>query len=120
MTGRENSRVGAIVLAGGRSTRMGEPKQLLRLGERTVLSQTLDNIREASVDEIVLVLGSSADTIRKQMPDSAFDGLKVVVNESHSQGMASSLREGLAALDHEVDAALIVLADQPFIRPETF
>jgi molybdenum cofactor cytidylyltransferase len=117
--GRENSRVGAIVLAGGRSTRMGEPKQLLRLGERTVLAQTLGNIREAGMDDIVLVLGSSAEIIRKQMPDSALDGLKVIVNEAYSEGMASSLREGLAALDQEIDAALIVLADQPFIRPAT-
>jgi molybdenum cofactor cytidylyltransferase len=120
MTGRENSRVGAIVLAGGKSTRMGEPKQLLRLGEKTVLAQTLDNARGAGVAEIVLVLGSSAETIRGRMPASALVGLKVVVNEAYSQGMASSLREGLAALDPGVDAALIVLADQPFIRSETF
>ncbi len=120
MTGRKNSRVGAIVLAGGKSTRMGEPKQLLRLGEKTVLAQTLDNVRGAEVDEIVLVLGSSAETIRRQMPDSALDGLKVIVNEAYVQGMASSLREGLAALNPSVDAALIVLADQPFIRHETF
>ena len=67
MTGRKNLRVGAIVLAGGKSTRMGEPKQLLRLGEKTVLAQTLDNVRGAGVAEIVLVLGSSADAIRRQM-----------------------------------------------------
>ena len=42
------------------------------------------------------------------------------MNEAYGQGMASSLREGLAALDRGIDAALIVLADQPFIRPETF
>src|SRR5271156_949014 len=51
------SRVGAVILAAGRSTRMGEAKQLLRLGESTVLGQTLDNLGGAGVDEIVLVLG---------------------------------------------------------------
>lgn len=120
MTGKDNSRVGAIILAAGRSTRMGEPKQLLPLGESTVLGQTLENIRGAGVDEIVLVLGSSAETIRQQFPTSSFAGLKVVVNQAYGQGMASSLREGLSALHPQIDAALIVLADQPLIRPGTF
>jgi molybdenum cofactor cytidylyltransferase len=120
MTGKNNSRVGAIILAAGKSTRMGEPKQLLRLGQSTVLEQTFENIRGAALDEIVLVLGSSAEIIRQQLPVSTFKGIKVVLNEDYDQGMASSLREGLSALDPQTDASLIVLADQPFIRPETF
>jgi molybdenum cofactor cytidylyltransferase len=92
MTGRDTSRVGAVILAAGKSTRMGEPKQLLRLGESTVLEQTLDNILSAGVDDVVLVLGSSADIIQRQFPASAFEGLKVVVNDAYGQGMASSSR----------------------------
>jgi molybdenum cofactor cytidylyltransferase len=120
MTEKNNSRVGAIILAAGKSTRMGEPKQLLRLGESTVLGRTLENIRDAGVDELVLVLGSSAEAIRQRCPASTFEGLKIVVNQAYGQGMASSLREGLSALHPQIDAALIVLADQPFIRSETF
>ena len=114
-----NHRVGAIVLAAGRSTRMGEAKQLLRLGESSVLRKTLENVRAAGVDEVVLVLGYSAETIRQQLPISVIDGLRIVVNKYYEQGMASSLREGLFALDPQTDAALIVLADQPFVHPET-
>jgi molybdenum cofactor cytidylyltransferase len=115
----KHSRVGAIILAAGRSTRMGEAKQLLRMGESTVLDQTLAHVRGAGVDEIVLVLGFSAQTIRERLPISVIEGLKVVVNQAYEQGMASSLREGLSALDPRTDAALIVLADQPFIRSDT-
>ncbi len=115
----KHSRVGAIILAAGRSTRMGEAKQLLRMGESTVLDQTLAHVRGAGVDEIVLVLGFSAQTIRERLPISVIEGLKVVVNQAYEQGMASSLREGLSALDPQTDAALIVLADQPFIRSDT-
>ena len=114
-----NSRVGAVILAAGKSRRMGEAKQLLRLGESTVLGQTLENLHGAGVDEIVLVLGFSAQTILQQLPVSATEDLKVVVNEDYEHGMASSLREGLSSLDPQTDAALVVLADQPFIRPET-
>jgi molybdenum cofactor cytidylyltransferase len=98
---------------------MGEAKPLLRLGESTVLGQTLENVRGAGVDEIVLVLGFSAETVRQQLPTSAIGGLKIVVNQAYMQGMASSLRAGLSAVGPRIDAALIVLADQPFIRPET-
>ncbi len=120
MTGKMKSRVGAIILAAGKSIRMGEPKQLLRLRESTVLGTTVANIRGVGLDEVILVLGSFAEAIQQQFPPSAFEGLKVVVNQAYGQGMASSLREGLSALHPRIDAALIVLADQPFIRPETF
>ena len=111
--------MGAVILAAGKSTRMGEAKQLLRLGESTVLGQTIENVRGARMDEIVLVLGSSAEAIRGRLPASVTEAVKLVVNLAYGEGMASSLREGLSALDPHLDAALIVLADQPFIRPET-
>jgi molybdenum cofactor cytidylyltransferase len=111
--------VAAIILAAGKSTRMGEAKQLLRLAGSTVLGQTIENVRRSGVDEIVLVLGASAEVIRRQLPASLFEGLKVVVNPAYEQGMASSLQAGLSALDPRTSAALIVLADQPFVRPET-
>ena len=113
-------RMAAIILAAGKSTRMGEAKQLLRLGESTVLGRTIENVRRSAVvDEIVLVLGASAEAIRRRLPASLLEGLKVVVNPAYEQGMAGSLRAGLSALDSQTSAALIVLADQPFVRPET-
>ncbi len=84
------------------------------------MSQTLENVRSAAVDEIVLVLGSSAEAIRGQLPQSLLESLKVVVNQAYGRGMASSLREGLSALDGHTDAALIILGDQPFVRPRTY
>lgn len=116
---RSKSYVGAVVLAAGRSARMGESKQLLHVGEQTVLERTLGNVRGAGVDEIVLVLGFSAEIIRQRLPAPLLVGLKVVINHDFAQGMASSLREGLSAVSPQMDAALIVLADQPFVRPET-
>ena len=110
-------RIGAVILAAGTSARMGEAKQLLRLGEATVLNQVVNNVCGSSVDEIVIVLGHQAETIKQSI---ATESLKVVVNESYRQGMGTSLRAGLSALPSEVDAALIVLADQPFVRSATF
>jgi molybdenum cofactor cytidylyltransferase len=121
MTGAQkpNAQVGAVILAAGTSTRMGRPKQLLPLGETTVLARTIDNVRSAGLAEIVLVLGASAEAIRRQLPQSLLKGLKVVVNQAYAQGMASSLREGLSALELQSEAALIVLGDQPLVGPRT-
>ena len=111
--------VSAILLAAGTSSRMGQAKQLLPLGNSTVLAQTLEHARASAVDEVILVLGSSADSIRHQLSQTLLAGIKVVVNHSYEQGMASSLRAGLSALDPQNAAALILLGDQPFTLPQT-
>jgi len=118
-TQNPNARVSAVVLAAGTSTRMGRAKQLLPLGGTTVLAHTLENVRSTGLEEIILILGASAEAISQQLPPSLLEGLKVVVNQAYGQGMASSLREGLCALDQRTDGALIILGDQPFIRPQT-
>lgn len=112
-------RVSAVVLAAGASVRMGEPKQLLPLGGRTLLERTLESLRCAPLVQVVLVLGASADLIVKALPRALLDRLVVVRNPDYEQGMASSLRVGLEAVRSESDGALVVLADQPFVRPAT-
>ena len=113
----DSARVSAVILAAGTSSRMGQAKQLLALGESTMLAQTLAHVQAATLHEIVLVLGASAEAIRRQLPSS--QQLKIVVNQAYQQGIASSLRTGLSAVDPNSDAALIILGDQPFIRPQT-
>ena len=112
-------RVSAVVLAAGRSARMGEAKQLLRIGEQTMLERTIENVRASRVEAAVLVLGFGAESIRRELPAALLKDIRVVINENYASGMASSLREGLAAVNLESDAALIVLADQPLVSPET-
>lgn len=116
MQDRARARIGAVVLAAGTSSRMGEAKQLLRVGERTLLQQVIENVRGAGVDEIVLVLGHRAETIQESVRS---ENVKIVVNQDYREGMGTSLRTGVVALSPEADAAFIVLADQPFVRPET-
>jgi molybdenum cofactor cytidylyltransferase len=121
MTNRQNpnGRLSAVVLAAGTSTRMGRAKQLLPLGGTTVLACTIEKVRAAGLDEIVLVLGASAEDIQQQLPPSLVASLRIVINRAHGQGMASSLYEGLSHVDPRSCAALIVLGDQPLIDPET-
>jgi molybdenum cofactor cytidylyltransferase len=117
----KQSGVSAVVLAAGMSRRMGTPKQLLRLAGETILERTLKNVRDSQVSEIVLVLGFAADSVEKEISADhvKMDRVKIVHNKDYQQGMGMSLRTGLAAVDAKSNAALIVLADQPFVSPET-
>jgi CTP:molybdopterin cytidylyltransferase MocA len=114
MSSREQ--IGAVVLAAGQSTRMGQPKQLLQLADRPLLEHTLSALRAAKVSEIVVVLGFAAAAIRERI---GLEAVKVVVNECYEAGMGTSLGIGLSALDPRTAAALVVLADQPFVRSHT-
>jgi molybdenum cofactor cytidylyltransferase len=110
------SGVSAVVLAAGMSLRMGMPKQLLPIDGKTILERTLQNVRASNVDEIVLVLGHAAESIEKTI---AAADLKLVRNPDYQQGMGTSLRAGLTAVHADAQAALIILADQPWVSSET-
>ncbi|MBV9499177.1 MAG: nucleotidyltransferase family protein [Acidobacteriaceae bacterium] len=110
------SGVSAIVLAAGSSTRMGTVKPLVEVGGKPMLERTLSTVLQSRVDEIVVVLGHSAELIQQSIP---FRDATAVINHSYTEGMASSLRTGLSSVRANVEAVLIVLADQPFLKSET-
>jgi len=93
---------------------MGAMKQLLPFGGATLLETVIGNVRRSRVDEIIVVLGASADEIRQRIGG---DPLRIVVNPDFREGMGTSLRCGIAQV--RGDAALVVLADQPFVEPAT-
>ncbi len=110
------SHTSAIVLAAGTSTRMGTIKQLLPLDGLPLLQHVLNNVREAAVGEVVLVLGHAADTIR---PELDLQNVRVALNDSYRHGMGSSLKVGISEVSSQAGAVLVILADQPFVRPVT-
>lgn len=105
------ARIAAVVLAAGQSRRMGAPKQLAAIGGMPMLRRTVEHVRASGVDEIVVVTGHEAEAV-----GAALKGLPVTLvrNPDYAQGLSTSLKAGLAALDDEqVDGALIVLGDMP-------
>jgi len=102
-----------IILAAGESRRMGQPKQLLPFGERTILERVVDTLLTAGVGEVVVVLGHLAERVRTVLGHRP---VKAVVNASYRQGMLSSVKCGVRAIGPEYDAVLIALGDQPHIE----
>jgi molybdenum cofactor cytidylyltransferase len=114
--GEQSSAVSAVLLAAGTSSRMGTPKQLLRFGNETLLEHAIGILSRSKVDEIIVVLGHQAVSIQSQI---RLENVKVVVNDRYGEGMGTSLRTGISSVSPDARAALVMLADQPFLLPAT-
>lgn len=100
--------ISAIVLAAGKSTRMGQQKMMMPWGETTVLGQVIETLKRANVDDIIVVTNSTvAETI---------SNLKSPITLNNSGEMLSSIQTGLQAQKPSAEAALICLGDQPQVQ----
>ena len=106
--------VGVILIAAGASERMGEPKQLLRYDGETLLCRAARAALDSRCRPVVVVLGAHAGALRGEV-----SGAQVVVNQEWAEGMSSSIRCGLRALEAvtagSAAAAVLMLCDQPFV-----
>ena len=104
--------VAAIVLAAGAGSRFGGGKLLAPYRGRTLIEGALVNLADAPVDETVVVVGADAKRLREVCEPY---GIRVVENPGWAEGMSTSVRAGLRALGPEVQAAVVLLADQPLV-----
>ena len=108
--------ISGLILGAGASQRLGPPKQLLPFRGTTLLGWVVDQaLRADALDEVVVVLGRAADEIRERID---FGAAQVVENPVFSEGCSSSYRAGIAALNAQSEAIMIILGDQPGITPE--
>lgn len=113
----KNPKIGVIILAAGSSSRMkGSPKQLLKFEGKTLLRRAAETALLADFDLTVVVLGEKHENFRKEIEDLP---LEIWVNEDWESGISSSINKGLAAISKEnLDAAIFMLCDQPFVSAE--
>lgn len=112
-------RFGAIVLAAGPSTRMGAPKQLLVVAGKTLLIRTVEATLASTAWPVIVVLGAHAEKIR---PTLAPFPVLAIENAAWAEGMAASIRTGIATLrqfSRTMEGVLIALCDQPAFSPGT-
>jgi CTP:molybdopterin cytidylyltransferase MocA len=100
--------ISAVVLAAGAASRFGSPKQLL------LLPYVLERLEDMALAEVVVVAGAYPIEESETLP---LRGARVVSCPDWALGPGASLRCGLAALEADVDAALVVLADGPYLDP---
>jgi CTP:molybdopterin cytidylyltransferase MocA len=106
--------IAAIVLAAGSGSRFGGPKQVAVLRGASLVRRAVEAAHTAGIRDVVVVVGSDSDAVAA----AAGHGVRIARNESWREGQSTSLRAGLDALDDEVDAAVVLLADQPGITDD--
>jgi len=109
---KRDSDITGIILAAGKSSRMGKIKQLLPFRGNSILGHVINNCLKSSLRQIIVVLGYRARQIQQAVN---FHGVKVVVNKDCCQGLSSSLRVGLSYISDSCDGVLFVLGDQPLV-----
>lgn len=109
--------VGAVVLAAGLSSRMGELKMLLPWRDnRTIIEHIVEQLIKSRLDPIIVVTGHQAHAVKAVL--EKWD-VQLVHNKAYQSGeMLSSLKAGLRAMPEHTTAALMVLGDQPAIQPK--
>lgn len=104
-------KIGAVILAAGSSSRLGQPKQLLQYEGRTLVRRAAEAAFAAGCDPVAVVVGAEREKVAAALRDLA---VLIVPNEDWQRGLGTSIRAGVARLQ-EGDALLLLVCDQPFL-----
>ncbi|MDP4264591.1 MAG: nucleotidyltransferase family protein [Bacteroidota bacterium] len=104
-----------VILAAGKSSRLGSPKQLLAYRGKSLLQHAVTTALQTTMRPVVVVVGANSNLVKKEM-----EGMQVEIayNEGWQEGMASSLRCGLAAVQKMsdlTDGIIFMVCDQPYV-----
>ena len=111
-----NRQVTAIILAAGRSTRMGGPNKLLaELGGKPLVRIVAEQALASKAKGVIVVTGHQSELVEKALQGL---NLKFVRNPDFSEGLASSVKAGIAAVASDADGAVICLGDMPMISAQ--
>lgn len=104
--------VAAVVLAAGKSSRMGRNKLLLELEGQTLLRRAVQRAHGGGLEPVLVVLGHEAERARQEL-----EGLvcQPVFNPEFEEGIGCSLRAGISAVPEQASAAVVLLADMPHV-----
>lgn len=104
-----------LVLAAGRSSRLGRPKQLLPFRGRPLLEAVLAVARACVADQRLVALGGAAEDVRAAVD---LDGFEVVVNQAYGTGCSSSIAAAVSELAPDTGVIVLLLGDQPGVTTD--
>ena len=111
--------IGAVILAAGKSSRLGQPKQLLQFHGKTLVRRIVDAAREAGCSPIVVVIGSDKEKVARELEQT---NAVIVENVNWNNGMGTSIRGGvqhLIDIAPNVEAIVLLVCDQPLVDSHT-
>ena len=106
----------ALILAGGRSSRMGALKPLLPVNGKPAIQWAVETFKEAGISDVRVVVGFRSEQLIQVLETL---GVKIIVNPDPERGMFSSIQEGLRSFSDTADAFFLMPADMPMLRSQT-
>jgi molybdenum cofactor cytidylyltransferase len=106
----------AVVLAAGKSSRMGSNKLLADLGGKPLVLHTVENLKASAIQDIIVVTGNEPEALRRVLHGL---GARFVHNDRFADGLSTSLKCGLGAVASDSDGVLICLGDMPLVDAKT-
>lgn len=107
----------ALVLAAGKSSRMGdENKLLLKFNDRAMVSHVIDQLQMSKISDIIVVTGDDYAEVRKAITQK----VEFTHNPDYNLGLSSSLKAGIEALHKVCDGVMICLGDMPYISSSNY
>lgn len=107
--------ISGIILAAGKSVRMGRAKLLLELQGKSLVRHVVENALASHLDQVLVVVGKDATLVSGEI-----DGypVRIVENPMFAEGQSTSLKTGMREIHPDSEAVIVLMADQPFVRPE--
>ena len=109
-----------IILAAGNSSRLGEPKQLLRYHNKSLIRHVAEEALDATSSPVFVITGSNSDLIESELAGTK---VQFIYNSDWQEGMASSIRCGIQKLmstNNAGNGAIFAVSDQPFVTAKLF
>lgn len=109
---RKRKKVSCIVLAAGKSTRMGRQKLLLRYDGKPMIRSIVEKTISSNASPTIVVIGSHKEEVKNELTDCS---VLLSENERFEEGMLSSVQTGFSAVPPESEGVLVLLGDQPMV-----
>ena len=112
-------KTGALILAAGESSRLGQPKQLIQFRGKSLVRRMVDAARKALCSPTVVVIGSDCEEVERELKA---EGAIIVENENWRLGIGTSIRAGVRRLIDKaptLEAVVLLVCDQPFVDART-
>lgn len=107
------NKTGIVILSGGKSSRLGQPKQLLQIKGIPLIQHIVQTAKNADLGPIVVVTGAHGHMIKPLLGDVC-----ITENPDWEEGMAASIRAGIQYIQHnfpEIDGLFLLVSDQPYL-----
>lgn len=102
-----------VLLAAGSSSRLGEPKALIRLGQKTLIERSLQVLQASLLDKVFVVLGAEIASIQSLLIN---EPIEIYQSQDWALGQGNTLSECMRSLAHRKEAVLVMLVDTPFVQ----